>query len=80
MGSFLTRTYLIDYPQGLSGAILSGTGQQSPIIINAGLALIKAESRKDGMRKRSDKVDAICFGAYNRKFKPNRTNRLVESG
>ncbi len=28
MGSFLTRTYLIDYPGTVDGAILSGTGQE----------------------------------------------------
>ena len=38
------------------------------------LAFIKIEGRKEGMRRRSDKVDSICFGMYNKKFKPNRTN------
>jgi len=28
MGSFLARTYLIDYPRTLTGAIISGTGQE----------------------------------------------------
>lgn len=30
MGSFLTRTYLIDYPGTVDGAILSGTGRSPP--------------------------------------------------
>lgn len=30
MGSFLTRTYLIDHPGTVDGAILSGTGRSPP--------------------------------------------------
>ena len=36
MGSFLTRTFLIRYPELYDAAILSGTGHQSPALINAG--------------------------------------------
>ena len=39
MGSFLSRTYIIDYPQDKKGAILCGTGQQSPIIVAIGKKL-----------------------------------------
>ena len=50
MGSFLTRTYLIQYPGTLDGVILSGTGQEPAPL-----------------------VDALSLGAYNRRFRPNRT-------
>lgn len=34
MGSFLTRTYLINYPGTLTGVILSGTGQESAPLVD----------------------------------------------
>ena len=36
MGSFLTRTYLIRFRTGLDGAVISGTGHQSPALVSAG--------------------------------------------
>lgn len=35
MGSFLTRTFLIKYQNILTGCIISGTGQQAPILSTA---------------------------------------------
>lgn len=76
MGSFLTRTYLINCPQGLTGALITGTGQQPGALVSAGLALIAVERRlhREGLHYRSKLVDNICFGAYNKKFAPNRTS------
>ena len=39
MGSFLTRCYLTRHGQGLSGAVLSGTGYFAPALTHGGLAL-----------------------------------------
>lgn len=75
MGSFLTRTYLIEYPDdGLAGALISGTAQQPLFTVKAGLALISLlKHGKEGLHRRSDFINGVCFGAYNSKFKPNRT-------
>ena len=74
MGSFLARTFLIDCPEGLSGALICGTAQQSGVMISAGLALVAlSRAQKQGLHCRSALVDSICFGAYNKKFAPNRT-------
>lgn len=39
MGSFLTRTYLCRYPGTVDGAILSGTGQENALLVEAGKLL-----------------------------------------
>lgn len=66
MGSFLTRTYLIKYRDGLSGAILSGTGQQREAVLTAGVAMARQEIHRNGPRYRSKRLNNMAFGSYNR--------------
>jgi alpha-beta hydrolase superfamily lysophospholipase len=73
MGSFLVRTYIIRYPHGLDGCILSGTGWQSPAVCDFGRAVADAEALRIGWQGRSGLVNALCFGAYNKRCKPHRT-------
>ncbi|MDO4812167.1 MAG: alpha/beta hydrolase [Eubacteriales bacterium] len=73
MGSFLTRTYLIRYPGTLSGAIIMGTGQQSPAVVALGSLFAKVEGNRIGYDQFSPTVDKLAFGAYNKPFAPNRT-------
>lgn len=73
MGSFLTRTYLIDWPGTLTGAILSGTGQEAPFMIKAGWHLSNLVSKLSGPRAHSKLVENLSFGAYNKQFSPSRT-------
>lgn len=73
MGSFLARTYLIRYPGTVDGAVIMGTGQQSPALIAGGKAVAAAESARIGEDKASPLVEKLAFGAYNKKFAPNRT-------
>ncbi len=70
MGSFVARTYLIDYPGTLTGCILSGTGQESP----ATVALGKWLTGLGDPRKVNKLFYALSIGAYNRKFSPTRTS------
>ena len=74
MGSFLARSYLIRYPGGLTGAILSGTNQMPEPMRLAGRVLARADVRKNGTRHRSKRINALAFGAYNKQFAPNRTS------
>ena len=74
MGSFLARTYLIDYPRTLTGAILSGTGQEPAPLVLAGKLAAELEAKRLGSHGVSNLVDTLSLGAYNRKFKPNRTS------
>lgn len=73
MGSFLVRTYLIDHPGQVQGAILSGTGQERAPLIALGRLLAGLECRRLGPRGISPLVTALSLGAYNRRFAPNRT-------
>ena len=73
MGSFLLRTYLYTYPGELAGAIISGTGWQPEMALKAGLALCKLEQLRVGETGCSGLLKELMFGAYNKKFKPNRT-------
>lgn len=73
MGSFITRTYLIRYPGNLRGAVLCGTGHQSPLLIAGGRKIVDREIRKLGPAAYSAKADHLVFGTYNRRFAPART-------
>ena len=74
MGSFLTRTYLIDYPGDVAGAILSGTGQEAAPLVAFGRGVSSLLCRLRGDRYVSPLVYQLSLGAYNQKFRPNRTS------
>jgi len=69
MGSFLARTYLIRYPDDCDAAIISGTGQQSPLMVNAGLFMAGMLTKKNGPRGDGKMLNDIAFGSYNDKIK-----------
>ena len=73
MGSFLARTYLIRYPGAVDAAVIMGTGQMSPVIIAGGKAVAAEEAHRVGEDQTSSLVDKLAFGAYNKRFAPNRT-------
>ncbi len=73
MGSFLARTYLILYPDGLDGCILCGTGQPRPAVVSAGRSLGAAEMRRHGPEYRSQTLSDLVFGQYNSHFPNPRT-------
>ena len=73
MGSFLARCYLCKYPGGLTGAIISGTGQQPGFILAAGRAAGKLEIRRHGPSYRSKFLNDMAVGSYNKRIKPRRT-------
>lgn len=73
MGSFLARTYLIDWPGTVTGAIISGTGQEAPALISMGWQLSNIICKTSGPRTHSKVVEQLAFGAYNKQFAPVRT-------
>ena len=73
MGSFLTRTYLIDWPGTVDGAILSGTGQEAPAMVALGKAICSFFCKTVGAEGHSRLVYNLSLGAYNKQFRPNRT-------
>ncbi len=73
MGSFLTRTYLIQYPDKYDAAIISGTGHQSKLLAASGYAMACLFSKKNGEKSTGNELNGIAFGAYNKGFQPQRT-------
>lgn len=73
MGSFLARTHLIRYPGKLDGCILCGTGYMAAPIIAGGKLIADKEIKRLGRKAYSVKADQLAFGAYNKRFAPNRT-------
>ncbi len=74
MGSFLTRTYLIQYPGTIDGVVLSGTGQESAAAVAAGKALACVLCALRGPAYVSPLIFRLSLGAYNKAFRPNRTS------
>ena len=73
MGSFLARTYLIDWPGTVTGAILSGTGQEPPHLLSLGWHIANTACRTRGQRSHSKLVERFSFENYNKQFAPVRT-------
>lgn len=73
MGSFLLRTWLIRYPGRADGAIICGTGQQSPVIVSGGLLVTGLLCLLRGPLYRSEFVKKLAFGSYNNGITPRRT-------
>jgi alpha-beta hydrolase superfamily lysophospholipase len=73
MGSFLSRHYAMLYGNDLTGLVLSGTGGDPGAIGKIGLFIAKMEARLRGKRARSEMMTQLSFGAFNKAFKPNRT-------
>ena len=72
MGSFLTRTYMIRYPDSPDLAILCGTGHQHKATVASGLAVAEVSARTAGARKPGKALNDIAFGGYNKRT-DNRT-------
>lgn len=73
MGSFVVRTYLIDRPGDVDGAILSGTGQEAAPLVFFGKALSGLMCLFGRGRKVSPLLTKLSLGAYNNQFRPERT-------
>ena len=89
MGSFIVRTFLIRRPENISGAILTGTSMNPPEVIEGGKKVAYENlERKGGLRGRTGKLMAFCFGHYNDRFQPaetdsdwiNRDHKQIETG
>lgn len=74
MGSFLSQRFIQLYGSNIDGLILSGSnGKQGPII-NVGIMLAYIEMKLKGKKYRSQLLNKLTFGGYNKAFAPNRTN------
>ena len=68
MGSFLTRQYLGMYGEGLSGAIIMGTGEQPDAILSGGKLVCKLIAAFKGWEHRSDFVNGLVIGGFEKEM------------
>lgn len=63
MGSYLLRRYISYKGEGLAGAIIVGTGQESDTTTLAGLSIVRALMKTKGQRYRSQKIQNMTYTA-----------------
>ncbi len=68
MGSYLLRKYISKHGEGLSGAIICGTGEDNVAKSKAGLALIGALTKKYGPYHRSKFITQMLFSGPYKEF------------
>lgn len=73
MGSFLTRTYIIRYPDDHDLVILSGTGHQSRALILGGCIAADMMCALNGADAWGEALNRIAFGSYLDRIKDPRT-------
>lgn len=73
MGSFILRNYLCRYGTGISGAVIVGTGMQSPAVIKLSKVVTALQKRFCGSKHVGKFIDKAAFGSYNKRFEPVRT-------
>ena len=66
MGSFMTRTLLIRYPDAFNAAIISGTGNQGAALVNGGLFMGNLFTGLKGAHHYSKFLNNLAFGSYNK--------------
>lgn len=66
MGSFMTRTLLIRYPDAFNAAIISGTGNQGAALVNGGLFMGNLVTGLWGAHHYSKFLNNLAFGSYNK--------------
>lgn len=72
MGSFVARAYCQMYDMTLDAAIFCGTSGNNPAA-GMGIKLADMIARSKGAKHRSEFINSVAFGTYNKKFKPQRT-------
>ncbi len=72
MGSFVARSYAEKYGNELAGAIFSGTSGANPAT-GAGIKMATLVAKMKGSRHRSEFINKIAFGSYNKRYDNPRT-------
>ncbi|NMP38495.1 MAG: alpha/beta hydrolase [Clostridiales bacterium] len=72
MGSFVARSYVKDYGNELAGAVFCGTSGANPGA-SIGAFLARSIAKRNGTHFRSEFINSLAFGSYNKKIKPERT-------
>lgn len=73
MGSFILRNYLCRYGSGIAGAVIMGTGMQSPALVKTGKFIAAVQKLFCGSKHVSRLIDQSAFGSYNKRIENPRT-------
>lgn len=74
MGSFFTRQYIAEYGNELSGVIIMGTGLKDAKALKSGISICKLIKTFRGDHYRSNIINNIVMGTYNKKWEPSKTH------
>lgn len=74
MGSFVTRAYITRHAEGLTGAVICGTGNQPRFMSVAGRTLARVIGAVRGEEYRSRLVDSLVIGAFSSAITDARTD------
>ncbi len=72
-GSVLAQQYLFTFPGEIDAYVLLAASGGNRSLAEAGAVLARAERARLGPRGRSELLNRIVFGAYNKAFEPTRT-------
>ena len=67
MGSFIARLYVEEHPSTVAGLIIHGTGGPNPLV-GVGKMLARLIGSFYGTHHRSNLINNMAFGAYNKKY------------
>ena len=73
MGSFLTRTYIIDHSDKFDLAVLSGTGHQSKLLVIGGNLMADTLVKLKGYKADGKALNDLAFGSYLNKIENPKT-------
>ena len=73
MGSFVVRYFLAKYRKSVDGAIIMGTGYHPIPLAVGGQLIARVIALVKGWHYRSELIQKIAFGSYNKGIKPLRT-------
>lgn len=73
MGSFLSQRYFQLHGNNIDGLILSASNGKEDPLMGFGIGLAWLQMKLFGGRYKSNLIDTLSFGQFNKKFKPNRT-------
>ena len=68
-GSFVTQSFIEQFADEVSGAVICGSAGPRPLTISFGLVLAKIINAFKGGKSKAALLDGIAFGAYNKMIK-----------
>lgn len=73
MGSFVSQRFAQLYGNKINGLIITGSSQNSNLLLSVGLLIARIICKLKGRRYRSNLLNDLSFKSFNKVFKPNRT-------